>query len=255
MKRLAVIAVLLFLVLGTGSAAPSINYWQFTYNADNAEYVAEEHGNITVKLQNGVTYLTTELSNITEKLEKGMRVSINISVEVSPLSISSGIKIIIGEDVMLHRELQSGNETIEFYALKSYNGTDKFTIVLYDYGGEMSISLSRPCFEEPGGGLNEGLFLTGIGISVVFLVLGILAVVMYLLKPSGKKEEVVKKPEKPEKVVKEGMVVKKEVDEEVVAAITGALSLYLGGKKFRIISVKPSPWKYYGRLKDMRRLK
>jgi len=45
------------------------------------------------------------------------------------------------------------------------------------------------------------------------------------------------------------------VDEEIIAAIAGALSMYLGGKKFKIISVKPSPWKYYGRMQMMRRFR
>ncbi len=43
------------------------------------------------------------------------------------------------------------------------------------------------------------------------------------------------------------------VDGELIAVITATLSHYLGGKKFKMISVKPSPWKYYGRLKMMRR--
>ena len=45
------------------------------------------------------------------------------------------------------------------------------------------------------------------------------------------------------------------VDKKTVAIITAAVLRYLGGKKFRIISVEPSPWKYYGRLRMMRRLR
>ncbi len=46
-----------------------------------------------------------------------------------------------------------------------------------------------------------------------------------------------------------------DVDGEIIAAIAGALSMYLRGKKFKIISVKPSPWKYYGRMQMMRRFR
>ncbi len=44
-----------------------------------------------------------------------------------------------------------------------------------------------------------------------------------------------------------------DVSTEELAAITAALHQYLNGKKFRIISVNPSPWKYYGRIMSMRR--
>ena len=43
-------------------------------------------------------------------------------------------------------------------------------------------------------------------------------------------------------------------DEELIA-ITAAISEYLKGRKFRIIDVRPSPWKYYGRIAIMRRSK
>ncbi len=43
--------------------------------------------------------------------------------------------------------------------------------------------------------------------------------------------------------------------EEELLAITAAIQEYLKGRKFRIINVKPSPWKYYGRMNVMRRLK
>ncbi len=250
----AVIGLFLLLIGGSCYAAPALDYWNFSYNADNARYVLEDGGNMSVEIENGVAYLTTELYNLTKNLEKGMHITMNISVEVSPLSISSGMKIIIGKDVMIEKELHTGNETIEFYAMRTYNNTENFTIVLYSYGGKMKILIENIQIEKPQGGMGEGLILTGIGITVVFLVLGILAAVMYLLKPSAKE----KKKEAPKEIIekKEARVDKnKEVDEEVVAAITGALSLYLGGKKFKIISVKPSPWKYYGRLKNMRRLK
>jgi len=257
MKKMLVLAVIsLLFLLPSFSVAATPPSWKFTYEADDATFYFSQDL-MNVYIDNGVAYLTTQVFNLTEKLETGMRITINVTADVSPFTVSSGIKIIIGEDVMVDKKLYSGNHTFQFYSLRTYNSTDKFIIVLYSYGGEMRVTLDAlPYIEKPRGGVNEGLFLTGIGISVVFLVLGILAVVMYLLKPSVKKEKKVVK--KPEKVVKKGMVVKKEVeerevDEEVVAAITGALSLYLGGKKFRIISVKPSPWKYYGRLKNMRR--
>jgi Na+-transporting methylmalonyl-CoA/oxaloacetate decarboxylase gamma subunit len=259
MRRILVMTVisllLLFAVSNVNSAStPS---WHFTYEAENANFTTSQDI-MRVRVVNGIAYLTTDISNLTEKLETGMRITVNITVEVSPLVVNSGIKIIIGEDVMIDKKLYSGNYTLQFYSLHTYNSTDKFIIVLYSYGGEMDIAMeTHPYIEKPRGGVNEGLFLTGVGISVVFLVLGILAVVMYLLKPSEKmKKKTVEKPVVKKGVdVKEKKLMEREVDEEVVAAITGALSLYLGGRKFRIISVKPSPWKYYGRLKNMRRLK
>ncbi len=44
-----------------------------------------------------------------------------------------------------------------------------------------------------------------------------------------------------------------ELSEEEILAIMAAIREYMRGKKFRIISVKPSPWKYYGRMMGMRR--
>ncbi len=45
------------------------------------------------------------------------------------------------------------------------------------------------------------------------------------------------------------------MNDDEILAITAAISEYLKGKKFKIINVKPSPWKYYGRIASMRRLK
>ena len=45
------------------------------------------------------------------------------------------------------------------------------------------------------------------------------------------------------------------MSEEELIAVTAAIEEYLKGRKFRIIEVKPSPWKYYGRMRIMRRLR
>ena len=44
-----------------------------------------------------------------------------------------------------------------------------------------------------------------------------------------------------------------DIPEEEILAITAAIEEYLRGRRIRIISVKPSPWKYYGRMAIMRR--
>ncbi len=256
MKRLLV-ALILFsslLALPTIHAAPASIPWEFNYTADNASFATND-GIVEIYVENGATYLSCNISNLTGSLQKGMRVVVNLTLQVSVESVSSGVKIIVGNDTMIHKSLSSGDFSLEFYALHDYNATDRFTIVLYDYGGKMDASLKSIYIEKPRGGLEEGGILTIVGISVVFMVLSILAAVMYMLKPRIKKKEE-KPPVKAEKKEeKEKKQKEEEVDKEVIAAITGALSIYLGGKKFKIISVKPSPWKYYGRLKMMRRWK
>ncbi len=258
MKRILVTLILLiFLSAANGSSmAPAQIPWEFRYNADNAT-LSFSDGIVELYVKNGAAYLSCNVSALTDSLDKGMRIVINLTADISLESVNAGVKVVLGNDTMIQKPLESGEATLEFYTLHDYNSTDKLTIVLYDYGGNMQVSIYDVYVEKPRGGLDEGVMLTIVGISVVFMVLGILAAVMYLLKPRIKikkeKEKPVPKEKKEEK--KEQKKPEEGVDKEVIAAITGALSIYLGGKKFRIISVKPSPWKYYGRLKMMRRWK
>ena len=238
-----------FILFGSALAMaslPSYGDWRFTYNADSASF-SFQNSTALVTVVNGIAYLKTNLS---EPIEKGSRITLNLSVQASTMSIDQGIKIILGGDVLLDSKLKNGKQSFQFYALCTYNASDTLTLILYDFGGKLSVKLQPFYIEKVKGGLNEGLLLTGVGITVVFVVLSILASVMYLLKPKNKEEK------KKLKEVKKMMTIKEqEVDSEVIAAIVGALNLYLGGKKFKIINVKPSLWKYYGRLKMMRRWK
>jgi len=239
----------IFILLGSTLAMaslPSYGNWRFNYNADSASF-SIQNSSALVTVVNGIAYLRMNLS---EPIEKGSRITLDLSAQTSSTSIDQGIKIVIGRDVLIDSKLKNGMQSFQFYALHTYNASETLTIILYDFGGKLSVELQPLYIEKVKGGLGEGLFLTGVGISVVFVVLSILAAVMYLLKPKNKEENKKRKEEKKMMNVKE-----QEVDSEVIAAIAGALSLYLGGKKFKIINVKPSLWKYYGRLRMMRRWK
>ena len=235
MKITPLLVVSLLLSL---SPATHVGYenWEFSYTGDWGNITMGDGVSITIS--NGVAYFRGSLGNVSQ----GAMITLNLTASVSPESVEAGIKIVLGDDTAVESELKSGN-----YSFQMHAEGDEMLIVLYDYGGNMTVDLENLWVEEPKEGLSEGLVLTGVGITVVFLVLGILAGVMYLLKPRRKE---VKNMER--KIEPQGNEISG-VEPEVVAAITGALSLYLGGKKFRIISVKESPWKYYGRLKNMRR--
>jgi Na+-transporting methylmalonyl-CoA/oxaloacetate decarboxylase gamma subunit len=190
MKRLLVVLIPLFLLLAFPAvhAAPSGIPWEFNYTADNATF-STNNGIVEIYLENGVAYLSCNISDLTGGLQKGMKVVVNLTLQVSVESVSSGVKIIVGNDTMIQRSLNSGDFSLEFHSLHNYNATDKFTIVLYDYGGNINASLKGIYIEKLKGGVDEGLLLTGIGITVVFVVLSILALVMYVFKPKIKKKE------------------------------------------------------------------
>ena len=238
-----------FILLGSAMAMaslPSYRDWSFTYNADSASF-SMQNSNALIIIVNGIAYLSTNLS---EPIEKGTRITLNLSAQADAMSIDYGMKIVIGGDVLLDSKLKNGAQSFQFYALRTYNASETLTIIFYDFGGKFSVELEPLYIEKVKGGIDEGLLLTGVGITVVFVVLSILAAVMYFLKP--RKKEGKKEIKEEKKMIN---VKRQEVDSEVIAAISGALTLYLGGKKFKIISVKPSPWKYYGRLRMLRRWK
>ncbi len=238
-----------FILLGNTMAMaslPSYRDWSFTYNADSASF-SMQNSNALIIIVNGIAYLSTNLS---EPIEKGTRITLNLSAQADAMSIDYGMKIVIGGDVLLDSKLKNGAQSFQFYAMRTYNASEKLTIIFYNFGGKLDVKLEPLYIEKVKGGIDEGLILTGVGIPVVFVVLSILAAVMYFLKPRKKEEKKEIKEEKKMITMKE-----QEVDSEVIAAIAGALTLYLGGKKFKIISVKPSPWKYYGRLRMLRRWK
>ncbi len=252
MRKFLVLAALM-LLLAPFSLCADASLWNFSYSGESASCASLPDGSIEVNLTSGVAYLSTELSNITGTIEKGERISLNLTVWLSPYVISSGMKVVIGNDTVFSTTLSSGTVSYHFYVIRNYNSTARIVIVLYSYGGNMRLHMSPLLFEKPKKGLPEGFFLSGVGISVVFSVLGILAVVMYALGSTIKEKEKKDEMYAPESSRDSSSRSVEEMDDEIIAAITGAIALYLGGKKFRIISVKPSPWKLYGRLSSMRR--
>lgn len=251
-KFLAILFTFLLLspfAIATGNYLPSYDSWDFESNADNSTYeVRDSQANIF--LENGVISISTYLL---KDIKKGTFFRLNVSWNISVCSVMAGIKVMINNDTLLEKSISGKNEELlEITALRDYKKGASFVIIFYNLGGSMHLNLKPIKVEIPKNDITTGLFLSGIGISVVFIVLGILAAIIYIMKyiMAPKKKE----SERGETTVKEKKE-KKEIDEETVAAITGALSLYLGGKKFRIVSVKPSPWKYYGRLKSLRRWK
>jgi len=259
-KLLSLLLLILFLLpYSTASSTylPSYQHWNFSGENFTTQLL---NSSLMLSLQNGVAMISTKLL---QDLKKGMEGNLNISVKISPETIIAGLKILVGNDTIMEKRVtKSGRYSLDFHMLKDYKKGENFTIVVYNIGGSITLTISPIDFKVPKGGAGEGLLLSGIGISVVFLVLGILAAIMYALKYLVKEEISLSQPsqskEKGEKVEKEEKreIGKEEgIDRDTVAAIMGALSLYFRGRKFKIISIKPSPWKYYGRLKNMRRWK
>jgi len=257
-KFLAVLFVILLFspfAIASGNYLPSYNSWHFESDADNSTHEVRD-SQAKIFLENGVISISAYLL---KDIKKGTAFKLNVSWDISPTSVMAGIKVMMNDDTLLEKTISEKNEkSFEIFALKDYKKGARFVIIFYNLGGSMHLDLEPIKVEIPKSDMNSGVILAVVGISVVFMVLGILAAVMYVMKYTAEPSK--KKPsEKGKEVpIKKDIVEKKEkkeVDEETVAAITGALSLYLGGKKFRIISVKPSPWKYYGRLKSLRRWK
>ncbi|MDK2869907.1 MAG: glutaconyl-CoA/methylmalonyl-CoA decarboxylase subunit delta [Pyrococcus sp.] len=103
--------------------------------------------------------------------------------------------------------------------------------------------------------LLEGLYITILGIVVVFSVLAILAIVMDLIGRTERKlvEKEKKKEEVREKKV-EPVKVEKKLDEKKIAIITAAILAYLRGKQPKEVPIKrkPSPnWWLSGLITQM----
>ncbi len=233
--------IIFILIASTAASAdviPPYTEWKFHYSADYSNFTTNgTTARITVK--NGVAWLVSHLDS---PLKKGTKIILEISTVISQESVNAGLKVSIANETILERKLINEHYSLQFYAQKTYEKGENISLIFYDVGGEMVVEISGIYFEMSEGGLNEGLLLTGVGISVVFVILSILAGIMYLLKPRKKRNENY-----------ENMSF--ELNDETIAVIATAVAMYLEGKKFRIISVKQSPWKYYGRLKIMRRLK
>ncbi len=236
-----IIILLLLLGLCNISTALYPTQWSFTYRADHASCIFG-NGNVSIKIINGVGVLSTQIGNITHSPSKGTRISMKIISTISPQTIDSGIKIIIGKDEVFKSTLSSGKYDIHFYLKNTYTKKENFTVLLYNYGGEIKVEIENIQSTSSTNGFGEGLILTGIGISVVFMVLSILATTMYALKHTAKKSVEIEKQKNR----------KDEDSDEIIAVIAAAISICMNGREFRIISVEPSPWKLQGRLKNMR---
>ena len=253
MFRMVVPSILVCVLLAgetfaVGSASYTLPYseWQFKSRAENATWnVRGTSARVTIV--EGYIHLSSILSR---KVMEGMRVSLNISVDRAASTITSGLEIIIGNGIVEKKDTSTGQYSLSFYLMKNYNSGTPIMIVIYSYGGNCTVTLNSFHFEIQKGGITEGLFLTGMGITVVFAVLGLLAGVMYVLKSKTHKNNAEEKM-----MMNDINIEKKKIDDETLTAITAVLNMYLQGKKFRIINVKSSPWKYYGRINIMRRLK
>ncbi|NPA74466.1 MAG: OadG family protein [Euryarchaeota archaeon] len=242
----AVVPIIIFvfvssLASGTSPYLPPYTDWQFSYEASNATFAPEK---AEIYVNNGYANLSASLL---KSIDEGMHFTLNLSAEVSPAAIETGVILILNGHQVLKQKLDSGKNTLSFFATENYpKGTD-ITLIVYCYGANVHLTLSPAVIQKPRGGIDEGLLLTGVGITVVFTVLSILAGVMYTLKI------ITSKKEKEAKKLAVKNVDKSEISPEVLAAITAALEAYMHGKKFKIISVKPSVWKLYGRMNMMRR--
>ncbi|AEH24273.1 OadG family protein [Pyrococcus yayanosii] len=88
------------------------------------------------------------------------------------------------------------------------------------------------------GGLMEGLSITVLGVTVVFGVLGILAVTMYAI--GWLERRLVEKEDGGEEPVQESPP-KKGLDEKKIAVITAAIMAYLDQKRPKELPIKRKP--------------
>ena len=256
LKQTAITVLLLIFFAGTVCAQIPYDYsnWNFSYAGEYGHFTAHNES-ADIVLTNGTGYLTTAL---VEALAPGDIILLNLTYNLSPYTVFAGIKIIVGDEVVYNKQFESIASSVvaEFHVNKDHIKGEEFRIMLYSYGGNSTFTIEKLSVIVPKSGFSEGLLLSGMGITMVFFVLSILAAVMYLNTKIISKEEsqtAAKKQEKQAVISKPQKIKKETVSEEEIAVITAAISAYMEGKKFRIISVKKSPWKYYGRLAMLRR--
>ncbi len=256
LKQTAIVLFLLLFFVGTVYAQIPSDYsrWNFSYTGEYGHFTAcNESADIV--LTNGTGYMTTTL---VESISPGDIIILNLTYNLSPYTVFAGIKIIVGNEVAYNKQFENIASSVvaEFHVSKDHLKGEVFRIMLYSYGGNSTFTIEKLSVIVPKSGFSEGLLLSGMGITMVFFVLSILAAVMYLNTKIISKEEsqtAAKKQEKQAVVSKPHNIKKETVSEEEIAIITAAINAYMVGKKFRIISVKKSPWKYYGRLAMLRR--
>jgi Na+-transporting methylmalonyl-CoA/oxaloacetate decarboxylase gamma subunit len=246
MKSLAVLAIiaLLFVPAAYAAAFPAWSEWEVS----NGNYVVVEGDAMLVNFSND----SLQISATIENLEKGDRISIPFQYNVSENAVIAGFRVLINGEESISRELIYSGEGYINITVPEDTEKMRMTIMFYVVQGSIHLSLYEGRIISPPKGWESGLLISGVGITVVFLVLGILSAVMYgfeFIEKGSEKEE--KKEEEPMMSVEKAA----SISPEDIVAIAAAIQEYLKGRKVRIISVKPSPWKYYGRMMNMRRWK
>jgi len=236
LKIAALFVFISLLPIAQGAEFPAWNSWHYS----NSNIVKEEGNALKINMENESLSMSTVLN-----LTRGEKFSVFLNYKLGYVTMA-GYRVFLNGEQIEEKELKGeGLLFINFSAPEDSNY--EITLYFFVIQGTMNLSLSKGKIVAVPNGWNEGLFLSGIGITTVFGVLGLLSVVMYGMK--GIKEKA-----KEEEVENMEMVEQGPTPEEIIA-ITAAIDAYMHGKKFKIISVKPSPWKYYGRMSVMRRLK
>ncbi len=237
MKIVVLFLFISLLPIAQGAEFPAWNSWEYS----NPNIVKEEGNALKINMKNESLSMSTVLN-----LTRGEKFSVFLEYTTGEYVTMAGYRAFLnGEQIGEGKMEKSGGYFINITAPE--DSSYEITIYFFVIQGTLNITLSGVKIIEAPNGWSEGLYISGIGITTVFGVLGLLSIVMYGMK--GIKEE-----EKEEEVKNMEMIEKGPTPEEIIA-ITAAIDAYMHGKKFKIISVKPSPWKYYGRMSMMRRLK
>lgn len=240
------IATLIILILVLSSSVAFSQEYNSGWTFSNENYVLESGKNITIKFSNDTFRMSREIHN----LAKGDRISLDFEYNVSFMTAFAGYRILInGQEKRSSKLSSEGREEITI-PLERDMDVINITLMFFAIQGQIMIIVGDVNVQEPPNGIDSGLLISGIGITVVFTVLGILSLTMYVL---GFFEKMQVESEEKQEILEEGLNMSPTREEMV--AIMAAIQEYMKGKRFRVISVKPSPWKYYGRIMNMRRWK
>ncbi len=238
-KIIAIFVSLFFVPLAHAASFPSWSSWH--YSTPSLVQISGE--NMEIKLKNQSLSMNNNLN-----MQRGEKLSILLSFNVGKYSTFAGYKVFLNNESVREKQLV-GQGNIYLNISAPENSNYKITLYFYVIQGSLNIHLSNGKIVAVPNSWDEGLLISGIGITTVFGVLGLLSVIMYGMKFGEKKEK------NEEEVNKEVQVKKEENTPDEIIAITAAIEAYMHGKKFKILSVEPSPWKYYGRMNVTRRLK
>ncbi len=235
--KIAVLFVFISLLpIAQGAEFTAWSSWEYS----NTNIIKVEENALKINMKNESLSMSAVLN-----LTRGEKFSVFLEYTTGEYVTMAGYRVFLnGEQVGEGEMEKSGGYFINITV--SEDSSYEITLYFFVIQGTLNITLSRGKIVAVPNDWTAGLYLSGIGITTVFGVLGLLSIVMYGMK--GIKEEA-KEEVEDMKIAEEGPT-----PEEIIA-ITAAIDSYMHGKKFKIISVKPSPWKYYGRMSIMRRLK